>query len=172
MIINSRRTRSDIRPTLAALQIVLWAALLTPAESQEVFIEKVLSTNSALTIAQGALAECRAQGYHISVTVIDGNNFVKVAIRDDGTGVGTAEASRRKAFTALNYGRTSAEQVKIWKSTPPPINIPDGAILSAGGVPIKLGDEVIGAVGVSGAPSGKDEPCANAGIAAVSAKPK
>jgi uncharacterized protein GlcG (DUF336 family) len=73
--------------------------------------------------------------------------------------------SRRKAFTALTYKRPSAEMEKAWANMSPG-RIIDGVIGIAGGLPIKVGDETIGAIGVGGAPGGdKDEACAAAGIA-------
>ena len=143
------------------------------AFSQQLITQKEVSADMALAVARGALDKCRSDGYHVSVTVINSSNILKVAIRDDGTAIGTIDLSRRKAFTALNYRKTSAEQVKIWNSMPQPVYIPEGAAPSAGGIPIKLGNEVIGAVGVSGAPGGdKDEACANAGVAKIADKLK
>ncbi|HET9245108.1 MAG TPA: heme-binding protein [Xanthobacteraceae bacterium] len=81
------------------------------------------------------------------------------------------EFGRLKAYTARTRGRTSLEFKNL---TDKPENaylkqIPN-VVAVGGGVPIKVGNEVIGAVGVSGAPGGeKDEACANAGIAKVAA---
>ncbi|MCU1302377.1 MAG: hypothetical protein JWQ87_2661, partial [Candidatus Sulfotelmatobacter sp.] len=80
----------------------------------------------------------------------------------------TLEHSRRKAYTALTFKRPSAETAKAWASaaTPPPVI--EGTVGAAGGVPIKASNDVIGAIGVSGAPGGdKDEACAEAGIAKI-----
>jgi uncharacterized protein GlcG (DUF336 family) len=163
--------------TRFALLVALTAALLAAgpltALSQELITQKALSADMALTIAQGALERCRADGYRVSVTVIDNGNMLKAFVRDDGSGIGTVDLSRRKAFTSLAYRKTSAEQVKIWNSAPQPVYIPEAGAPAAGGVPIKVGNDVIGAIGVSGAPGGdKDEACANAGIAKVADKLK
>ena len=96
---------------------------------------------------------------------------VAASVRGDGTNPHTMEFGRLKAYTARTRGQTSLEFKNL---TDKPENaflkqIPN-VVAVGGGVPIKVGNEVIGAVGVSGAPGGeKDEACANAGIAKVAA---
>ena len=151
---------------LVAVAVLLVAGSLT-ALAQQLISGKALSADVAQAIAQGALEKCRADGYHVSVTVIDDGNRLKAFVRDDGSGQHTIDFSRKKAYTALTFKRTSAETGKAWAENPPAPNI-DGVTGSAGGVPIKAGNQVIGAIGVSGAPGGdKDEACANAGIAKI-----
>ena len=136
--------------------------------AQTLINQKTLSVEAALSVANGALNKCRGDGFRISLTVLDASGLVKVQVRGDGTGPHTLEHSRRKAYTALTFKRTSAETAKAWASaaTPPPAI--EGTVGAAGGVPIKAGNEVIGAIGVSGAPGGeKDEACADAGIAKI-----
>ena len=145
-----------------------FSASATACGAPTLVTQKALSIEAALSIANGALDKCRADGYRVSLTVLDASGLVKVQVRGDGTGPHTLEHSRRKAYTALTFKRTSAETAKAWASaaTPPPVI--EGTVGAAGGVPIKAGDEVIGAIGVSGAPGGeKDEACANAGIAKI-----
>jgi uncharacterized protein GlcG (DUF336 family) len=104
----------------------------------------------------------------VSLTVLDSSGLVKIQVRGDGTGPHTLEHSRRKSYTALTFKRTSAETAKAWASSPTAAPAIDGTVGAGGGVPIKAGDDVIGAVGVSGAPGGeKDEACALAGIARI-----
>jgi|SRR5579864_4000504 len=152
--------------------------------SQELISQKALPVDLALTIAQGALEQCRADGSHVSVTVVDGSGLPKVFIRDDQSGAHTIDLSRRKAYTAFTYQRTSGEQAKYWASLPPPAFTVEGTVALPGGVPIQAGNEVIGAIGVSGSaepPPGKDlgvvtgnadEKCALAGVAKVRGKLK
>jgi len=142
------------------------------AFSQGLLTQKALSADVAWTIAQGALEKCRADGYHVSVTVLDAAGMLKAFVRDDGTGPHTIDFSRKKAYTAITFKRTSGETGKAWAANPPAPNI-DGTAGTAGGVPIKAGNDFIGAIGVSGAPGGdRDEACANAGIAKVADKLK
>lgn len=144
------------------------SAFSATGQGQTLLTQKALSADAALAVAHGALDQCHADGYKISLTVLDGSGLIKVQIRGDSTGPHTLEHSKRKAYTALTFKRPSADTAKAWAAakTPPPVI--EGTVGAAGGVPIRAGDEVIGAIGVSGAPGGeKDEACANAGIAKI-----
>jgi uncharacterized protein GlcG (DUF336 family) len=142
------------------------------ASAQELMTQKTLSLDVALAIAHGALEQCRTNGFKVTVTIVDGAGQVKVQMHDDGAGPHTVDFSRKKAYSAFTFKRTSAETGKAWAAAPPAPDIHD-AVGTAGGVPIKAGDAVIGAVGVSGAPGGdKDEVCSMAGIAKVASKLK
>jgi uncharacterized protein GlcG (DUF336 family) len=158
-------------PTLALLAAAV--ALGSPAVSaQELNTQKTLSLDVALAIAHGALDQCRTDGFRVTVTIVDGAGMVKVQMHDDGAGPHTMDFSRKKAYSALTFKRTSADTGKAWAAAPPAPLITD-AVGTAGGVPIKAGNDVIGAIGVSGAPGGdKDEVCSNAGIAKVASKLK
>jgi len=137
------------------------------AQGKGVITQKAISLDLAQEIAQAALAKCREDNYHVSVHVIDASGLDKIALRDDGSGEVNFRVSREKAFTALTYRRPSADMEKAWVNMSPARIIP-GIFGVAGGLPIKVGDEVIGAVGVGGAPGGeKDQACAAAGLAKV-----
>jgi uncharacterized protein GlcG (DUF336 family) len=134
--------------------------------------EKVLSLDMAMDIARGALDKCRADGYRTTVAIIDAAGNLKLSVRDDGTSPHTVEVARKKAYTALIYRRPSIDTAKAWATQVPPPSI-DGTIALGGGMPIRTGDQVVGSIGVSGAPGqDKDEACANAGIAAAAARLK
>ena len=153
--------------TLPAAAVVLCSSA---AVAQELNTQKTLSLDVALAIAHGALDQCRADGFRVTVTVVDGSGMVKVQMHDDGAGPHTMDFSRKKAFSALTFKRTSAETGKAWAAAPPAPLITD-AVGTPGGVPIRVGNDFIGAVGVSGAPGGdKDEACSNAGISKVASK--
>jgi uncharacterized protein GlcG (DUF336 family) len=173
-----------IRLTVVVIAIAIVFVAGSWALPQEPLNQKALSLDMALAIAQGALEKCHANGSQVSVTVLDGSGLLKVFVRDDGTGPHTIDLSRRKSYTAFTYKRTSGEQAKYWASLPPPPFTVEGTIGLPGGVPIKAGKEVIGAIGVSGSaepPPGQDsgvltgiedEKCAMAGIAKVANKLK
>lgn len=145
----------------------------SPALSQNLPTEKVLPLGLAEEIAHATMDKCRADGYHVAVSVVDRNGEFKAFLRDDGANTLSIEISRRKALTAAVYGRPSSEIAKTWKQNGEPLVKAQDALPAAGGVPIKAGDEVIGAVGVVGAPGGeKDEACALAGVAKVADKLK
>jgi uncharacterized protein GlcG (DUF336 family) len=152
---------------LIAAAAALLAGSAITAQAQGLPAQKVLTMDAASAIAHGAVDKCRADGYRVSVTIIDTGGMLKAFMRDDGAGPHTVDFSRRKAYTALTFKRTSAETGKAWIANPPAPNI-EGTVGAAGGVPIMAGKDVIGAVGVSGAPGGdKDEACASAGIAKI-----
>jgi uncharacterized protein GlcG (DUF336 family) len=125
----------------------------------------------ALAIIQGTIDQCTKDGYKVSVTVVDKAGNVAASVRGDGTNPHTMEFSRLKAYTSRTRGQTSLEFQKL---TSDPASaylrqIPN-TVAVGGGVPIKAGNEVIGAAGASGAPGGeKDEACVLAGIAKVQA---
>jgi uncharacterized protein GlcG (DUF336 family) len=157
---------------LAVATLVLAAAFSMTALSQDLVTQKVISVDMAQAMAQATMAQCRANGYRVSVSIIDNGGLLKAFLRDDGSGAGTGDLSRTKAYTALFFRRTSGETAKAFGAMTPPPNVA-GTVLLAGGVPIKAGTETIGAIGVSGAPGGdKDEACADAGIAKVADKLK
>ena len=129
---------------------------------------RVLTMDVAHTIAQEAMAKCRADGYKVTVLVVDGLNAPKAMLRDDGATASTTEVAKMKATATMLYNRPSGPAQPLPAgTTAPPATIP-GTINAQGGVPIKVGDVTIGAVAVSGAPGGdKDAACATAGIAKV-----
>lgn len=158
------------RITLALLATApLFAAIPASAQAPQVQVEKNISMAMSLAIIQGAIEQCSKDGYKVSVTVVDKAGLVAGQVRGDGTPPHTMEFSRLKAYTSRTRGMTSLQVMKAFED---PANAPlkqiPGVVGVGGGVPIKAGNEVIGAVGVSGAPGGeKDEVCANAGIAKV-----
>jgi uncharacterized protein GlcG (DUF336 family) len=158
-----------MRPVSKCFAVVGLACTLISAASAQLLTEKGLSAAMAIAIAQTALETCTKQGYHISVHVLGRNGEVLVAIRGDGAPPHTMENSQRKAYTARTFRIPSGEFVQRVKDNPTlgAVHL-TGIIAAQGALPIKVGDEVIGAVGVSGAPGGeKDEACAKAGIEKV-----
>ena len=157
---------------LVAIFVAFLGAIPLTMSSQEILTTKVMSLDLAHSIAMPALQECRSHGYHVVVIVMDTNANIRVMLRDDGTGPRTVDTTRRKAYTALSFRGTSREQAKIWETQKNP-NITADMVALAGGVAIKAGDDLLGAIGVSGAPgSDKDEPCALAGVAKYADKLK
>jgi len=158
------------------MKLVLLAAaivVLSTSAFAQLPTTKVLTMDVAQSIAQEAMVKCRADGYKVTVLVVDAMNAPKAMIRDDGASPSTAEVAKMKATATMLYNRPSGP------ATPPPAGqaappatIP-GTINAQGGVPIKIGDQTIGAVAVSGAPGGdKDAACATAGITKAADKLK
>jgi uncharacterized protein GlcG (DUF336 family) len=132
---------------------------------------KVLTLEVAQDIAQEAMAKCHADGYNVTVLVVDGLNAPKALLRADGATAATTEVAKMKATATMLYNRPSGPAQPLPPGTAaPPATIP-GTINAQGGVPIKVGNVTIGAVAVSGAPGGdKDAACANAALAKVAEK--
>ena len=144
--------------------VCLFAAPL-PADAA-LIMRKDLSHDMALAVAEGALQACLAKGYGTSAVVVDRDGETLVAMRGDGAGPHTLENARRKAYTANTFKMPTADYAK--KLLDPnavahqQITLPS-IIAIDGGVPIKVGNDVIGAAGLSGSP-GVDSECVNAGI--------
>jgi uncharacterized protein GlcG (DUF336 family) len=157
---------------LFAVAGVLVGVMTSTAAAQGLVTQKALSLEMAQAIVQGTVDRCRADGFRVSVTVVDASGLTKAFVRDENTGPHTIDTSKRKAFTALTFASrwaTSLEAAKAWGSVlgSPMPNV-EGTTGMGGGVPIKVGGVAIGAVGVSGAVGGdKDEICAMAGIEKV-----
>lgn len=127
----------------------------------------ILTMDAANTIAQETIKSCRKRGVNVAVTVVDRGGQVMVVMRDTLAMPLTLEVSRQKAYSALSFNSvTSSLEGRF--SGPASIAKIDGVMDSAGGVPINAGGNILGGVGVSGAPSGKtDEACAQDGVKAV-----
>lgn len=157
---------------ICAAVAAIFAASPITLSSQEVIMQKAMSFDLAHGIALAALDNCRSHNYHTAIVVIDAAGVVKVLLRDDGSGPQNADTARRKAFTALAFKGNSSDQVKIWETQKIP-NIGPGRVALAGGVAIKAGNDVIGAIGIAGAMgSDNDEACAQAGVAKYADKLK
>ena len=160
---------------LAGLSLVsaLTLTLATSANAQLV-TNKDLSLAMAVTMATTAIEACKTAGYRVSAHVVGRNGEVIVAMRGDNTGPHTLENSMKKAYTARAQRRSSGEFADSVKG-----NFTAGALRltnitpAQGALPIKVGEDTIGAIGVSGAPGGdKDEACAKAGIEKVASELK
>jgi uncharacterized protein GlcG (DUF336 family) len=145
----------------------LLTALAAAAGAETVVTQRTLSQDAALEAASAALKKCRADGNNVSVTVLDQSGRTKAMLSDDRARPHTIEHSLRKAYTALTYARSSGEYGKQATASPlsaGPLHL-EKITTAPGGLPIKAGEDVVGAIGVSGPPGGdKDEVCSQAGI--------
>jgi uncharacterized protein GlcG (DUF336 family) len=141
------------------------ATLSSSAHAQGLINEKNLSLGMAQAIANGAMDKCEEMGFRISVAVVDRDGLPIVMLRGDGAGLHTPEGADRKAYTARTFRAPSADFVKRMLNDPTAAGSKEYTRVLAldGGLPIKVGDDVVGAVGVSGSP-GKDDICSQAGI--------
>jgi uncharacterized protein GlcG (DUF336 family) len=139
---------------------------------------KSLPLDKAITVAQAALAQCKTNGYNVTVMVMDPDYATRLVLRADAAAARTVEIARRKAYTVIKTGMSSGEFGKTVPAPatpaaprppgamPPGVNGDDNLITFAGGKQIVVGGEVLGAISVSGAPGGdKDEACVDVGLA-------
>jgi uncharacterized protein GlcG (DUF336 family) len=145
---------------------------LTGAANAQLIVHKDISLAMATAIARATIEACKAQGYNVSVHVLGREGQVILGVRHEAAGIITFENSMKKAYTARTFSRSSGEFGDGVIANP---NVAGALLLTnittgRGALPIKIGNETIGAVGVSGAPGGdKDEACAKAGIDKVAA---
>jgi uncharacterized protein GlcG (DUF336 family) len=130
----------------------------------------VLSADLAIEAAEAAIAACKSQGWNVTATVADRSGAVKIMLVGDGAGGVSRESTRRKAYTAALLGISTDDFAKrIASGGFNPSTYDPQMVSGAGGVPIKIGNETIGAIAAAGAPGGdKDEACAKAGLAKIS----
>jgi len=140
-------------------------ALAAPASAQTV-ARKDLSVDGAVLIATTAMADCKAKGWVVSVAVVGRNGELLAHLRGDGTGPHTMENSFKKAFTSRTFRIASGEMEERLKKNPQMgAQYLTGFTTGRGALPIKIGEDTIGAAGASGAPGGeKDEACIQAGL--------
>ena len=141
-------------------------------ESEALVSFSVMKPEIAVKLAQAALESCRGEGAQIAVAVVDRFGNLQMMLRDRFAGPHTPETARRKAWTAVSF---RADTLTLSETTKPGTeaygaNFITEALMLGGGVPVEAHGSIIGAVGVSGAPSGEmDDGCARAGIDAVAA---
>jgi uncharacterized protein GlcG (DUF336 family) len=146
------------------------AALCSSAGAQGLVNQKNIPLAMAKTIAEAAMDKCKELGFKVSVVVVDRAGLPIVMLRGDGAGLHTPEGADRKAYTARTFGTSSADFVKRMLNDPTSVGSKEYSRVLAisGGLPIKVGDDIVGAVGVSGS-SGRDDECSQAGIDKVAA---
>lgn len=161
-----------MRPIASALAVTLALAAFG-ASAQAVRTERNISLSLANQIAIEAVNACTANGYAVSATVVDRAGTVRAVLRGDNAGPHTLGSSERKAWTAASAKNSTQAMMLGSQSNPAGANVVfiPGMLLLGGGVPIKVGTETIGAVGVGGAPGGHlDEQCALAALEKVKAQ--
>jgi uncharacterized protein GlcG (DUF336 family) len=170
-----RHASVPMRRSVVLFHVALLALALLVGTAQAQTVElpqqPYLPIHLALDAASAALAQCQADGYRVSVAVVDRGGVLKVLLRDDGTGPHTVGSSTRKAYTSASLGRPTGELAATVAGNPEAEGLrqmdPQILIL-AGGLPIVVNEVVVGGIGVGGAPGGQlDEACAQAGIDAI-----
>ena len=149
------------------LLALCWVGLV---HADGTFTVKVLTPETALKAAQAALAKCRAGGFQVTVAVVDRMGVVQVLLRDRFAGPHTTDMASAKAYTAVSFRTDTTELADASQPGRPQSGIRNrpGVAAVGGGMKIEAGGSLLGAIGVSGAPGGReDDACAAAGIAAI-----
>ena len=154
----------SIRLNLAAG--IIAACMLPGASNAQAQMQRDVTWKLALEIAQGAIEACAQRNVPISVAVVDRAGRVRIFIASDNPTPHSLELARRKAYTARTFRRSTLE----WRDSSEPGKEGFGqrqladVIPLGGGYPINVGNDTIGAVGVSGNSQTGDEACAKAGV--------
>lgn len=162
-----------MRCFLSALLFIAMIGACGAADQPLLMTSKSLTPEAALQVAKGALEACRKSGYQVAVAVVDRGGNLQVLLRDRFAGAHTPQTARRKAWTALSFRSdttTLSERTQAGQESSGTRHI-RGVLMLGGGVMVRAAGELVGAVGVSGAPGGKaDEACAKKGIATIQDK--
>ena len=156
-----------MRQSILAITLLALSAPTIAADAPVVVKIPRLTMEAAQKMAQAAVVACRKQGIQIGVTVVDRSGDPMIVLRDTLAARLTLEASRQKAYTAVNFNATLSS-MKGRFTDPFSVAKVEGLVFSAGGIPISAIGNIVGAIGVSGAPTGEqDEACAAEGIKAI-----
>src|SRR5438552_8789380 len=158
-----------------ALVLVLGSAQVVAAV-EELPREAALPLTLATKAAAAVQENCKQDGYRVSVAVVERAGVLKVLMRADGAGPHTSHSSSKKAYTAASLRRPTSEVAELVAKTPALQglrDIDDKTLILGGGLPIEIGGEIVGAIGVGGAPGAHlDDACAQAGLDSIGAAPK
>ena len=156
------------------LATIAAAALLAgapPAYAQDAtFALRLMTPETALKAAQAALKKCRDNGYQVAVAVVDRMGITQVLLRDRFAGPHTPDMAISKAWTALSFRTNTSEFAEATQAGRPQSGVRHrpGVAAVGGGMLVQGSGNLLGGIGVSGAPGGKeDDVCAAAGIAAI-----
>ncbi len=153
----------------ACAAVVLYLSVC-PVNAQATYSVRILTPETALKAAQAALKKCRDSGYQASVAVVDRMGVVQVVLRDRFAGPHTTDMASAKAYTAVSFRTNTTELAEATQPGRPQSGVRGrpGVAAVGGGLMIEAGGSLLGAIGVSGAPGGReDDACAGAGIAAI-----
>jgi uncharacterized protein GlcG (DUF336 family) len=162
---------------LSAISVaVVLTGLVLPVSADELPKESVLPLGAANKAVQAAIEACKKDGYRVSASIVDRAGILRAMGRADGAGPHTVESSRKKAYTAASVRRPTTELADLIAKVPALQalrDMNDNILILGGGLPIEIGGEVVGGIGVGGAPGAHlDDACAQAGLDAVGAVPK
>jgi uncharacterized protein GlcG (DUF336 family) len=161
---------TPVIPAKAGIQFLVALVPLFASAQGATFTTKSLTPETALKAAQAALAKCRADGYQVTVAVVDRSGITQALVRDRFAGAHTVDVATNKAWSAVSFKTSTADLERATRPNTPMAglrNVPRATPVG-GGLMIEGAGSLLGGIGVSGAPGGEaDEACAKAGIKAV-----
>ncbi len=174
------RNRDDRRALIATVgvmaSLVFGLTATLSAHADELPKESVLPLVAANKAIQAALEACMKDGYRVSISVVDRAGILRAMGRADGAGPHTVDSSRKKAYTAASVRRPTTELADLTTKVPTLQalrDMNDNILMLGGGLPIEIGGDVVGGIGVGGAPGAHlDDACAQQGLDAIGAAPK
>lgn len=168
--------KAGLTLTIGAVALSITTGGLIPGQAQPLQKETVLPLVLAQQAAAAGLAKCERDGYRVSVAVADRGGNLKVLVRGDGAGPHTTDSSFRKAYTAASLRQSTQHLAELLTKLPSIQalrDMNDKILILGGGLPIAIEGEVVGGIGVGGAPGAHlDEACAAAGLASIRASPQ
>lgn len=159
-----------MRKFALAAVILAGSAQGVVAQDESLVTLKVMTPETAMTLAQATLKDCRGRGYQVAIAVVDRFGNLQVLLRDRFAGPHTPETARRKAWTAVSFRTDTLSMAEFTEAGKEAsgVRFVDQALMVGGGVTVEAAGSIVGGVGVSGAPSGAaDDECARVGISAV-----
>lgn len=170
------RQRTAMAVAGAAVLVLLGGPAMQPALADDLPREAILPVGLANKAVNAALESCKKDGYRVSASVVDRAGVLRAMGRADGAGSHTVDSSRKKAYTAASMRRPTTELAELINkiSTLQALrDINNEILIVGGGLPIEIGGEVVGGIGVGGAPGAHlDDACAQDGLDAIGAAPK
>jgi uncharacterized protein GlcG (DUF336 family) len=161
--------RASAAALIAAAGTAAAILALAGAAAQTVLAHRIPAA-LALEAVGAAVAACAKDGYAETAVLVDADGVRQAALRGDRAGAHTLDSAEYKAYTSASFKADTGRLVELAKTAPigPLLAKVPRLLLVGGGVVIKIGDEVVGAIGAAGAPGGDlDENCARAGLAAI-----
>ncbi len=161
---------------VAAILLMAGPGLFVANAADELPKESVLPVSLAGKAAQAALDFCKKDGYRVSASVVDRAGVLRAMLRADGAGPHTVDSNRKKADTSASLRRATTDLADMIAKQPALQalrEMNESILMVGGGLPIEIAGEVVGAIGVGGAPGTHlDDACAEAGLDAIGAASK
>ena len=175
--INNRKSPWVLIAAVSAMTaLCVGPTAARPALAEELPKESVLPLGVANKAIHAALESCKKDGYRVSVSVVDRAGVLRAMERADGAASHTVDSSRKKAYTAAGMRRPTTELADLIMKVPTLQALRDingDMLILGGGLPIEIGGEIVGGIGVGGAPGAHlDDACAQDGLDAIGAAPK